>query len=325
MAVTGNESDDLSFSESTDFGDNDKTSDSSSVLQSSPEPLHLGSPGTDENLSNAINEQMKVSSTLAESFFDLTSGSSSVLQSSSELQQASSPGTDQIFQMLSNEQMNFTSTPSRKRGASSATQDNDNRKKACLQWLRYFNEMIVYTKRIESQDVFNLVKPQRSGIAFSDLVKKAPKQNLQLTGRDLHVYLMNHLVNNDERVDSLQILKVFATLEEAKVFLLRADTALRLDNKHLLAVSIEAGINFERAFEIHQAEKKNGLVPYWEHWIKEITYLGKSQVARLRQISRLLAPYPKFKQLSVPFTEIFERRYFIQHKLQDENIAKEWK
>jgi len=154
--------------------------------------------------------------------------------------------------------------------------------------------MIVHTKRIESQDVFNLVKPQRPGIAYPDLVKKAPKQNLQLTGRDLHVYLMGHLDNNDERVDSLQILKGGATLEEAKVFHLRTDTALRLANKHLLAVSIEAGINFERVFEIHQAERKNGLVPYWEHWIKEITYLGKSQVARLRQISRLLASYPKF-------------------------------
>ena len=128
---------------------------------------------------------MKVSSPLAESFFDLTSDSSRVLQSSSELQQAGSPGTDQIFQMLSNEQMKITSTPSRKRGASSATQENDNCKKACLQWLRYFNEMIVYTKRIESQDVFNPVKLQRPGIDFPDLVKKVPKQNLQLTGRDL--------------------------------------------------------------------------------------------------------------------------------------------
>jgi len=78
-------------------------------------------------------------------------------------------------------------------------------------------------------------------------------------------------------------------------------------------------------FEIHQAEKKNGLVPYWEHWIKEITSLGKSQDARLHQISRLLAPYLKFKQLGVSFTEIFERRHFMQHMLQDENIAKEWK
>jgi len=100
---------------------------------------------------------------------------------------------------------------------------------------------------------------------------------------------------------------------------------LRLVNKHLVAVSIEAGINFERAFEIHQVEKKNGLVPYWEHWIKEITHLEKSHVARLRQISRLFAPCPKFKQLSVPFTEIFERRHFIQHMLQDVNIAKDWK
>jgi len=183
--------------------------------------------------------------TPAERFFDLTSDSSTVLQSSPELQQAGSPGTDQIYQMLSNKQMKITSTPSRKRGASSATQENDNRKKACLQWLTYFNEMIVYTKRIESQDVFNLVKPQRPGIVFPDLVKKAPKQNLQLTGRDLHVYLMDHLVNNNERVDSLQILTGDATLEEAKVFLLRADTALRLANKHLLGLSIEAGINFE--------------------------------------------------------------------------------
>ena len=217
-------------------------------MQSSLEPQNLGRPGTDQNLSNAVNEQMKVSSPLAESFFDLTPDSSSVLQSLPESQQLGSPGTDQNLSNTVNEQMKITSTPIRKRGASSATQENDNRKKACLQCLAYFNEMIVHTKRIESQDVFNLVKPQRPGIAFPDLVKKAPKQNLQLTGRDLHVYLMDHLANNNERVDSLQILKGDATLEEAKVFLLRADTALRLANKDLLAVSIEAGINFERAF-----------------------------------------------------------------------------
>ena len=293
------------------------------MLQSSPEPQQLGSPGTEENLSNAVNEQMKVSSPPAERFFDRTSDSNSVLQSTSEPQQLGSPGTDQNLSNVVNEQMKITSTPSRKRGAPSATQENDNCKKACLQWLTYFNEMIVHTKRIESQDVFNLVKPQRPGIAFPDLVKKAPKQNLQLTGRDLHVYLIDHLVNNNERLDSLQILKGDATLE-AKDFLLRADTALRLANKHLLAVSIE-GINFERAFEIYQAEKRYGLVPYWEHWIKLITNLGKGQFAQLRQISRLLAHYPKFTQLSVPFTEIFERRHFIQHMLQDKNIAKEWK
>jgi len=168
------------------------------VLQSSPEPQQFGSRGTDQHLSNTVNEQMKVSSTRAERFFDRTSDSSSVLQSTSELQQLGSPGTDQNLSNAVNEQIKITSTPSRKRGASSATQENDNRKKACLQWLTYFNEMIVYTKRIESQDVFNIVKPQRLGIALPDLVKKAPKQNLQRTGRDLHVYLMDHLVNNNE-------------------------------------------------------------------------------------------------------------------------------
>jgi len=198
MAATGKESNDLKLSESTYFEEYDKTSYSSSVLQSSPELQQLVSPQTDQNLSKDVYRHMKI-----------------------------------------------TSTPSRRRGTSSATQENDNRKKACLQWLMYFNEMVVYTKRIESQDVFNLVKPQRPGIAFPDLVKKAPKQNLQLTGRDLHVYVMDHLINSNEPVDSLQILKGDATLEEAKVFLHRTDTALRLANKHLLAVSIEAGINFE--------------------------------------------------------------------------------
>jgi len=33
----------------------------------------------------------------------------------------------------------------------------------------------------------------------------------------------------------------------------------------------------------------------------------------------------KVKQLSAPFTEIFERRHFIQHMLQHKNTAKEWK
>ena len=186
MAAIGIESKDLSFSESTDFVDNDKTSDSSSVLQSSPEPQQLGNPGTDQNLLNAVNEQMKVSSLPAERFCDRTSDSSSVLQSSPKPQQLGSPGTDQNLPNAVNEQMKITSTPSRKRGSSSATQEDDNRKKACLQWLTYFNETIVYTMRIESQDVFNLLKPQRPGIAKTK--RPAPKQNVQLTGRDLHVY-----------------------------------------------------------------------------------------------------------------------------------------
>jgi len=33
----------------------------------------------------------------------------------------------------------------------------------------------------------------------------------------------------------------------------------------------------------------------------------------------------KVKQLGLSFTEILERCYNIQHMLQDENIAKEWK
>jgi len=120
---------------------------------------------------------MKVSSPPAESFFDRTSDSSSVLQSSTKSQKLDSPGTDQNLSNAVNEQMKITSTPSRKQCTSLATQENDNHKKACLQWLTYFNEMIAYTKRIESQDVFNIAKPQRPGIAFPDLVKKAPKQN----------------------------------------------------------------------------------------------------------------------------------------------------
>ena len=186
--------------------------------------------------------------------FDRTSESSSVFQSSPVLQQAGSPGTDQNLSNAVNQQIKFHQPPA-ENGTSSASQENDdNRKRACSQWLRYFNEMIVFTRKIESQDVYNLVKPR---YRFSDPVKKALKLNLQLTRRDLHEYLMSHLVNNDELFHSLKILRENADLEEAKAILIRADIALRSANKHLLAVSIEAGINFERAFEIHQAEKKH--------------------------------------------------------------------
>jgi len=54
MTATGNESNDLSLSESTDFEDNDKTSDSNSVLQSSAEPQQLGSSQIDQNLSKKL-------------------------------------------------------------------------------------------------------------------------------------------------------------------------------------------------------------------------------------------------------------------------------
>jgi len=124
---------DSNFSESSFIEDFDRTSESSSVLQSSPEPQQAGSPGTVQNLSNAVNEQMKVSSPRSRKDFDRTSESSSVLQRSPESQQAGSPGTDQNLSNAVNEQTKVSSPPSRKRGTSSATQENDNRMKACLQ------------------------------------------------------------------------------------------------------------------------------------------------------------------------------------------------
>jgi len=63
MAATGNESNDLSLSESTDFENYEKTSVSISVLQSSPEPQQLGSPQTDQNLSKDVYRQIKITST----------------------------------------------------------------------------------------------------------------------------------------------------------------------------------------------------------------------------------------------------------------------
>jgi len=53
MAGTGNESNDL-LSESSFIEDFDQSSESSSLLQSSPEPQQVGSPGTDQNLSKKL-------------------------------------------------------------------------------------------------------------------------------------------------------------------------------------------------------------------------------------------------------------------------------
>jgi len=52
MAATGNETHYLSFLESSrDF---ERTSESSSLLQSSPEPQQVGSSQTDQNLSKKL-------------------------------------------------------------------------------------------------------------------------------------------------------------------------------------------------------------------------------------------------------------------------------
>jgi len=54
----------------------------------------------------------------------------------------------------------------------------------------------------------------------------------------------------------------------------------------------------------------------------------ENMLQRLKLCFQLSVKYlavKKVKQLGLSFTEIFERRLFIQHILQDENIAKEWK
>ena len=103
MAARGSESNDL-LSESSFIEDFVQTSESSSLLQSSPEPQQVGRSGTDQNLSNAVNQQMKVSSAPSRKESD----SSSVLQSSPELQQLDSLQTDQN---LSNDQIKILLPP----------------------------------------------------------------------------------------------------------------------------------------------------------------------------------------------------------------------
>jgi len=214
-------------------------------LDSSSEPQDLGGPTSDQRLSDDVNRMIVAFK---------EERNCRISENSTE---------NQTFQCGGGNSAIYAScSMSKIKNNSNSRNDDEDRVKTWKLWKRYFEEMRGDTEKIEKWKINDLVKPRKPPVNFPDLANKTPKENLQLTEWDLHNYFVRHFIADEKKVQSLDILRENASSEEAKEILEKADSALRSANRQLLTVSLEAGINFERGFEIHQAEKTNKCITY---------------------------------------------------------------
>ena len=64
----------------------------------------------------------------------------------------------------------------------------------------------------------------------------------------------------------------------------------------------------------------------WKDWVKINIGISDRYERQLREMSRILSPYPKFKQLGIPFDTLWRIKKQVEYHLKsDREFANYWK
>jgi len=138
----------------------------------------------------------------------------------------------------------------------------------------------------------------------------------KIPGKELNDYLVKHLVQTPGSFSV--ILKVkdvssvyLSNLDEVKKCLQTGYQALKRQMSATLACYLDFGEWLDLAFdlyELHRLANKQEVIKTWKDWLRINVGICDSYARQLREISKLLAKYPKFRLLAIPFSELWRIR-----------------
>jgi len=118
------------------------------------------------------------------------------------------------------------------------------------------------------------------------------------------------------------------TSKESIKMLQKRCEILRVYKGKTLTASIHLGICLHKAFQLHKkrkrSSKKNDKFGTWKTWLNRNVKLQQSQDGKLRVMGELLESYPRFKKLSITFTDLYLLRHNIRDMLKNPYLAKNW-
>ena len=119
----------------------------------------------------------------------------------------------------------------------------------------------------------------------------------------------------------LQVAHVLVTYPasgDMKLHLINGYDHLKYHNSTTISVSIDFGCLLNTAFNLHVHEKMVGHVKMsWKAWIESHVGIKDSYVRTLRIVSDLLKDFPRFRQLGLTFSELYQRRKEIDIMLRE--------
>lgn len=175
-----------------------------------------------------------------------------------------------------------------------------------------------------------------SGFIDGRLPPKPPKTSLKtllggstqkpkLLGKDLHAYLLSHVVSESPALIVPVLNEVrsnIKTLANIEPYLVEGCNIFNKSLSHSLSVSLHLGAFLDLAFEMHRLEKNVGT---WSEFVKKRLNLSISWDGKLRTIFKMFGPYKEMHKLALPFCEIYNRRNDLRNLfITDCEVANLW-
>jgi len=183
----------------------------------------------------------------------------------------------------------------------------------------YTYEMMYFIENLEREGP-EVRHPKKPKTSLNTLIKNKLPQELK-PEFNLHDYLCQNLKPNQAEncptvSNQIQQGQQFTCLQDILTFLQNGYKLVKIQNAHTLQAYIDYGEWLNVAFELHHLDKLAGrITDTWKQWLETQIGIQESYARKLREIYKLLHHYPRFRSLSLSFSEVYRRRKEIQSML----------
>ena len=147
-------------------------------------------------------------------------------------------------------------------------------------------------------------------------------ENKRLDGEELNGYLKENCVKPDEVAWPAEPKNGFSNLEEIKRCFQQGYQAINQQHMKIIGFYIKYGQWLIKARAWHELERYSGT---WEQWLKMNVGISPAYCRKISTVSGILHSYPRFRTLSLSFTEVYSRREQFGTLLAIEQTAAYWR
>ncbi len=192
-------------------------------------------------------------------------------------------------------------------------------------WKKYGADLMVYCEELLENGYSLNSEPKKPTVSLGSLVNgKKTKSTTLLVGDKLHAYLLQHIIK--DKPVTFDASGTFKSLCDIQHHLKCGFEFVKQQNSSTLCASIDYGYWLNIAFDLHTREKIAGNIKgTWKEWLETNVGIQDSYARKLRAVATLLQDYPRFRQLGLTFSEVYQHRKQIQEMLQgDCGVAEYW-
>jgi len=187
--------------------------------------------------------------------------------------------------------------------------------------------------------VLKITSDLRKGINTSEKLPPFPKKDLMkiscgskskpdktARGRELHKYLNSRIQNITGSFKAEIPPPPKGTLDDIIIHLVLGYTVMKKMSAKTLSLSLHYGASLNKAFQVYESNKARGLVKEaWGKWLVKNVGVSAFYASKLRELSTIFMKYKTIHNLSIPFSELWNKKLEIKEMLNTHpDLAKYW-